>query len=256
MISAGDRFQATIPDASAAAASPAAAAASSSSAAASSASSASSVEGTAVWLCNRVKDPSKVDAYLRSIDELFYRSTEHFDEERALELLHRCNYDSAAALELAQPWAKTDGETDEIDAVNGGMKAEFDSDDMCSVCGDGGDLIICDAKGCKKVYHAVCAELSEVPSGTWECSVHFCANCGSGSKRDSRQLSCSCIAIKLTLTCTLPCSVFLCAANASTIPTLCDALAVRRHSVQRIFLRVSGIASSDACLPLQLFAAV
>lgn len=66
-----------------------------------------------------------------------------------------------------------------------GMKTtEFDSDDMCAVCGDGGDLIICDAKGCKRVYHAVCAELAEVPSGSWECSVHFCATCGSDRQGD------------------------------------------------------------------------
>lgn len=241
--SAGDRFQANIPDApsAAAAASPAAAtAASSSSAAASSAPSASassSVEGTAVWLCNRVKDSNKVDAYLRSIDELFYRSTEHFDEERALELLHRCNYDSAAALELAQPWAKTDGETDEIDAVNGGMKAEFDSDDMCSVCGDGGDLIICDAKGCKKVYHAVCAELSEVPSGTWECSVHFCANCGSVGSSNSKQSVTRLFASRSSIS--LASLLVRAPVNESTIPTLCDAPAARQRSVLRTFLRVS-----------------
>ena len=90
-----------------------------------------------------------------------------------MELLHRCNYDSHAALELVQPWAMVEEDEDGV-----GKTTEFDSDDMCAVCGDGGDLIICDAKGCKRVYHAVCAELSEVPSGTWECSVHFCATCG------------------------------------------------------------------------------
>ena len=126
-----------------------------------------------MWLSYRAADPVKVDGYLRAVDALFYRSCEHFDEERALVLLHRCNYDTTAAIELVQPWAKVE-EDDE-----GHKGAEFDSDDMCAVCSDGGDLIICDAKGCKRVYHAVCAELAEIPSGTWECSVHFCATCGS-----------------------------------------------------------------------------
>lgn len=126
-----------------------------------------------MWLSHRLRDSSKVDSYLRAVEALFYGSPDHYDEEKVLELLHRCNYDPTSALELLQPWAKVEEEEE------GQKTTEFDSDDMCSVCGDGGDLIICDAKGCKRVYHAVCAELAEIPSGTWECSVHFCSTCGS-----------------------------------------------------------------------------
>jgi len=136
------------------------------------ASAAASIEGEPVFLSSRVKDQAKLDTFLRSVDALFYQSSEHSDEEKALELLHKCNYDMAAALELLQPWAKVEEEDEAQKAT------EFDSDDVCTVCGDGGDLIICDAKGCKRVWHAVCAELTEIPSGTWECSVHFCATCG------------------------------------------------------------------------------
>jgi hypothetical protein len=138
----------------------------------------SSVEGSAVWLSSRCAEPGKLDSYLRSIDALFYQSNELFDEEKALQLLHRCNYQIPSALELAQPWAKAEDDDDGVTG-GGGKTAEFDSDDACHVCGDGGDLIICDAKGCKRVYHGVCADLSEIPSGSWECPIHFCATCGS-----------------------------------------------------------------------------
>jgi hypothetical protein len=142
-------------------------------------------------------DVGKLEGYLRAVDALFYQSGEHFDEEKALELLHRCNYDCMAALELVQPWAKQEEDDDAAaggagsGAAAGGRKggAEVDSDDMCAVCGDGGDLIICDAKGCKRVYHAVCAELSEIPSGSWECSVHFCSVCGT-RVQDSNSVRC------------------------------------------------------------------
>jgi hypothetical protein len=54
-----------------------------------------------------------------------------------------------------------DGETD--DDENG-------DNDRCGVCGDGGDLLICD--GCDTSYHLHCVNLSEVPEGDW-----FCPEC-------------------------------------------------------------------------------
>jgi hypothetical protein len=151
----------------------------------------SPVEGTCVWQGHRMRaaDAIKLDAYLRSVEMLFYASSEHYDEEKALEVLHRCNYDTVQALELLQPWARV--EEDDDNARDGtGEKKEFESDDACAVCGDGGDLIICDAKGCKRVYHAVCAELAEIPSGQWECAVHFCHTCGQ-RVNDANSVRCS-----------------------------------------------------------------
>ncbi|XP_073261529.1 increased DNA methylation 1-like [Populus alba] len=42
-----------------------------------------------------------------------------------------------------------------------------DNDDLCIICADGGDLLICD--GCPRAFHKGCASLSTVPSGNWCC---------------------------------------------------------------------------------------
>ena len=41
--------------------------------------------------------------------------------------------------------------------------------DACTICGDGGNLLICD--GCEKEYHLTCLRpmLASVPDGDWEC---------------------------------------------------------------------------------------
>eukprot|EP00536_Pseudo-nitzschia_multiseries_P012617 jgi/Psemu1/244729/estExt_Genewise1.C_4920019 len=43
-------------------------------------------------------------------------------------------------------------------------------DNKCSICGDGGELIVCD--DCDKAYHFGCVDLSELPEGDW-----FCPDC-------------------------------------------------------------------------------
>ncbi|KAK6926698.1 Zinc finger, PHD-finger [Dillenia turbinata] len=42
-----------------------------------------------------------------------------------------------------------------------------DSDDLCSICADGGDLVCCD--GCPRAFHVDCLSLPELPTGTWYC---------------------------------------------------------------------------------------
>ena len=51
------------------------------------------------------------------------------------------------------------------------MKADW-KDNYCSVCDEGGDLIICD--GCDSPIHMACVKppLSVIPEGDWFC--HFC----------------------------------------------------------------------------------
>ncbi len=51
-------------------------------------------------------------------------------------------------------------------------------EDDCLVCGDGGELLMCDA--CDKSYHIKCAQLQALPpeSTVWKCPRHFCNKCG------------------------------------------------------------------------------
>ncbi|XP_074349536.1 uncharacterized protein LOC141689220 isoform X1 [Apium graveolens] len=47
-----------------------------------------------------------------------------------------------------------------------------DNDDLCIICADGGDLLLCD--GCPRSFHQECASLKTVPRGKWYCK--FCQN--------------------------------------------------------------------------------
>ncbi|MCO5612680.1 hypothetical protein L7F22_066949 [Adiantum nelumboides] len=50
-------------------------------------------------------------------------------------------------------------------------------DDVCRVCRDGGELLMCD--GCSSSFHSVCLHLRSIPKGKWYCSECTCAKCGS-----------------------------------------------------------------------------
>ncbi|XP_077220691.1 uncharacterized protein LOC143854550 [Tasmannia lanceolata] len=47
-----------------------------------------------------------------------------------------------------------------------------DNDDLCTICADGGNLLLCD--GCPRAFHTDCVELSSIPSGKWYC--RYCQN--------------------------------------------------------------------------------
>ena len=53
----------------------------------------------------------------------------------------------------------------------------YPADDFCFVCRDGGQVILCDQPGCRKVYHPPCVKLESVPQGTWHCPYHHCSVC-------------------------------------------------------------------------------
>ncbi|XP_076992335.1 histone-lysine N-methyltransferase NSD2 isoform X2 [Tamandua tetradactyla] len=55
------------------------------------------------------------------------------------------------------------------------------SEDECFRCGDGGQLVLCDRKGCTKAYHLSCLGLLKRPFGKWECPWHHCDVCGKPS---------------------------------------------------------------------------
>ncbi|KAJ7977090.1 Chromodomain-helicase-DNA-binding protein 4 [Quillaja saponaria] len=56
------------------------------------------------------------------------------------------------------------------------------SDDMCAVCGDGGDLILCD--GCPRAFHSACLDLQYAPEGNWLC-LNCRDNTGTGKESSS-----------------------------------------------------------------------
>lgn len=51
-----------------------------------------------------------------------------------------------------------------------------DDDDRCTICNDGGELMICyggdEYEGCGKSFHAACVSRSQIPEGDW-----ICQNC-------------------------------------------------------------------------------
>ncbi|KAI4318645.1 hypothetical protein MLD38_032321 [Melastoma candidum] len=53
-------------------------------------------------------------------------------------------------------------------------------EDVCFICFDGGDLVLCDRRGCHKAYHPSCVDRDEPFFQTkdqWNCGWHFCSSC-------------------------------------------------------------------------------
>ncbi|MQL80552.1 hypothetical protein Taro_013010 [Colocasia esculenta] len=54
--------------------------------------------------------------------------------------------------------------------------SSYQSDSICSVCQDGGSLVLCDH--CPSSFHLFCVGLEEVPEGKWFCPSCRCGICG------------------------------------------------------------------------------
>ncbi|XP_019438191.1 PREDICTED: zinc finger CCCH domain-containing protein 19 isoform X2 [Lupinus angustifolius] len=53
-------------------------------------------------------------------------------------------------------------------------------EDVCFICFDGGDLVLCNRRGCPKAYHPSCVNRDEAffrTKGKWNCGWHLCSNC-------------------------------------------------------------------------------
>ncbi|KAJ9704246.1 hypothetical protein PVL29_002690 [Vitis rotundifolia] len=57
-------------------------------------------------------------------------------------------------------------------------------EDVCFICFDGGDLVLCDRRGCPKAYHTTCVNRDEEffrAKGKWNCGWHQCTVCEKNS---------------------------------------------------------------------------
>ncbi|XP_062199032.1 zinc finger CCCH domain-containing protein 19-like isoform X2 [Phragmites australis] len=55
-----------------------------------------------------------------------------------------------------------------------------DEEEVCFICFDGGDLVVCDRRGCPKAYHPSCVNRDDdffKSKGRWNCGWHICSNC-------------------------------------------------------------------------------
>lgn len=52
---------------------------------------------------------------------------------------------------------------------------DFDHQDHCQACWDGGDIILCD--NCPLSFHMSCLRLKRLPAGKWSCPHHKCTSC-------------------------------------------------------------------------------
>lgn len=62
-----------------------------------------------------------------------------------------------------------------------------ETDYICSVCMEGGTLMICDQ--CPSTFHPPCVGLEEIPEGGWSCSSCSCIVCGSSEYYHGDQLT-------------------------------------------------------------------
>ena len=60
-------------------------------------------------------------------------------------------------------------------------------DDICTKCGEVGELILCDSVidgvQCHRCWHLDCLDLSRPPSGQWSCPSHSCGSCEKKGRR-------------------------------------------------------------------------
>ncbi|CAN1307966.1 Increased DNA methylation 1 [Linum perenne] len=99
-------------------------------------------------------------------------------------LCHCCNSEvSPSTFEVHAGWATRKKPYSYIYTSNGVSLHELalslsksrkysakDNDDLCIVCADGGNLVLCD--GCPRAFHKGCASLPSIPRGDWYC--HYC----------------------------------------------------------------------------------
>ena len=66
--------------------------------------------------------------------------------------------------------------------------AADNNDDECYLCGDGGQLILCDV--CPKAYHLHCLGIETIPEGDWKCPACCGEDGGCASSPGKTRVSC------------------------------------------------------------------
>ncbi|KAI4364239.1 hypothetical protein MLD38_020359 [Melastoma candidum] len=59
-----------------------------------------------------------------------------------------------------------------ISLSKGRKYSSKDNDNLCIICAEGGNLVLCD--GCPRAFHKECASLTSIPRGDWYCN--YCQN--------------------------------------------------------------------------------
>ncbi|KAJ8642227.1 hypothetical protein MRB53_018921 [Persea americana] len=104
---------------------------------------------------------------------------------------------SKEAEEVADPPPETEG----AESSRGGEKRKrgrpstrlhfktpakkHEEEDVCFICFDGGNLVLCDRRGCTKAYHPTCVNLDEAifkGKTPWNCGWHTCSICEKASQ--------------------------------------------------------------------------
>ena len=150
-----------------------------------------------VWDSQKIQSKEALDEYLKIVQFVIGTSQSsvftdcHYDEEKALFLLKLHNYsimDTLKTLSLQKESSvfqsiQSEKESD-CDSENEGDRAQSilnksnvsqqtKDEDYCFLCGDGGNLLICDAFRCDRVWHIHCAGLQTMPSEEeWFCPSH------------------------------------------------------------------------------------
>eukprot|EP00899_Mesostigma_viride_P007423 jgi/Mesvir1/16682/Mv15081-RA.1 len=73
-----------------------------------------------------------------------------------------------------------DGCAPQPEKAKGSYVRKPNEEDVCFICKDGGDLVVCDRRLCPKSYHLSCIGRDDSflnEKGRWSCGWHFCMGC-------------------------------------------------------------------------------
>ncbi|CAH8322973.1 unnamed protein product [Eruca vesicaria subsp. sativa] len=71
-----------------------------------------------------------------------------------------------------------------LQALTPPARKDEKEEDVCFICFDGGDLVLCDRRNCPKAYHPACIKRDEAffrTTAKWNCGWHICGTCQKAS---------------------------------------------------------------------------